>query len=85
MKLGWRCVESDNLGPAANSGAIGPLIPVGNGPGFRWDLVQSSGGKWSSFFEVTGMVDHLPEWWTTWTGTVDQITGIGQLKESWRR
>jgi hypothetical protein len=26
---------------------------------------------------VTGMVDHLPEWWTTWTGTVDQITGIG--------
>jgi hypothetical protein len=30
------------------------------------------------FFVVTGTVDHLPECWTTWTGTVDQITGIGQ-------
>ena len=46
----------------ADSGAIGPR--------FRWEVVQ--------FFEVTGMVDHLPECWTTWTGTVDQITGIGQ-------
>ena len=35
-----------------------------------WEVVQ--------FFEVTGMVDHLPECWTTWTGTVDQITGMGQ-------
>jgi hypothetical protein len=33
----------------ADSGAIGPLIPVGSGPRFRWELVQSSGGKWSSF------------------------------------
>ena len=54
----------------ADSGAIGPLIPVGSGPRFRWELVQ--------FFDVTGMVDHLPECWTTWTGTVDQITGSGQ-------
>ena len=33
----------------ADSGAIGPVIPVGIGPRFRWDLVQDSGGKWSSF------------------------------------
>ena len=33
----------------ADSGAIGPLIPVGSGPRFRWDLVHDSGGKWSSF------------------------------------
>ena len=34
---------------AADSGTIGPLIPVGSGPRFRWDLVHDSGGKWSSF------------------------------------
>ena len=33
----------------ADSGAIGPLIPVGSGPRFRWELVQHSGRKWSSF------------------------------------
>jgi hypothetical protein len=54
---------------STDSGGKWSAIPVGNGPGFRWEVVQ--------FFEVTGMVDHLPEWWTTWTGTVDQITGIG--------
>ena len=67
-----------HINQAADSGAIGPLIPVGSGPRFRWEMVQGSGGKWSSCLEVTGMVDHLPECWTTWTGTVDQITGIGQ-------
>jgi len=39
----------------ADSGAIGPLIPVGSGPRFRWEMVQDSGGKWSR-----------PEWWTTY-------------------
>ena len=62
---------------STDSGGKWSAIPVGSGPGFRWEVVQ--------FFDVTGMVDHLPECWTTWTGTVDQITGIGQLKESWRR
>jgi hypothetical protein len=55
---------------STDSGGKWSAIPVGNGPGFRWEVVQ--------FFGVTGMVDHLPECWTTWTGTVDQITGIGQ-------
>ena len=52
-------------------------IPVEVVPEFRWEVVQ--------ILEVTGMVDQLPEWWTTWTGTVDQITGIGQWKEGWRK
>jgi hypothetical protein len=38
-----------NPGRSADSGAIGPLIPVGSGPRFRWEVVQGSGGKWSSF------------------------------------
>ena len=42
------------------------------------DLVQSSGGKWSSFGDRTGILDHIPESWTTWNGTVDRITGMGQ-------
>ena len=54
---------------STDSGGKWSAIPVGSGPEFRWEVVQ--------FFEVTGMVDHLPECWTTWTGTVDQITGIG--------
>ena len=33
----------------ADSGASGPVIPVGSGPRFRWEVVQGSGGKWSSF------------------------------------
>jgi len=55
---------------STDSGGKWSAIPVESGPAFRWEVVQ--------FFEVTGMVDHLPECWTTWTGTVDQITGIGQ-------
>ena len=55
---------------STDSGGKWSAIPVGSGPEFRWEVVQ--------FLEVTGMVDHLPECWTTWTGTVDQITGIGQ-------
>jgi hypothetical protein len=55
---------------STNSGGKWSAIPVGSGPRFRCEVVQ--------FFEMTGMVDHLPECWTTWTGTVDQITGIGQ-------
>jgi hypothetical protein len=55
---------------STDSGGKWSAIPVGSGPEFRWEVVQ--------FFEVTGMVDPLPECWTTWTGTVDQITGIGQ-------
>ena len=41
--------SGSGLYPSADSGAIGPLIPVGSGPRFRWELVQHSGGKWSSF------------------------------------
>ena len=62
---------------SSDSGGKWSAIPVGSGPRFRWEVVQ--------FFDVTGMVDHLPECWTTWTGTVDQITGSGRLEESWRR
>jgi hypothetical protein len=64
QNCGFRCNWS------TDSGGKWSAIPVGTGPAFRWEVVQ--------FFEVTGMVDHLPECWTTWTGTVDQITGIGQ-------
>jgi len=32
---------------------------------FRRDLVQDPRGKWSSFRRRTGIMDRLPEWWTT--------------------
>ena len=47
--LPYSPAASPGPGHDADSGAIGPVIPVGIGPRFRWDLVQDSGGKWSSF------------------------------------
>jgi hypothetical protein len=44
-RLGVAIKTMKRLIQDADSGAIGPLIPVGNGPRFRWDLVQHSGGK----------------------------------------
>ena len=56
---------------SSDSGGNWSAIPVGSGPGFRWELVQflmayRNGGP------LTGIVDHM-------TGTVDQIAGIGQV------
>jgi hypothetical protein len=51
---------------------------------FRCEVVRDSSGKQSNF-------EGVPERWTTcrnvdrMTGTMDQITGIGQTSESWRR
>jgi hypothetical protein len=56
---------------SSDSGGNWSAIPVGSGPGFRWELVQilnvyRNGGP------LAGMLDHM-------TGTVDQIAGIGQV------
>src|SRR5215813_12678128 len=64
-KCGFRCNWS------SDSGGNWSAIPVGSGPGFRWEVVQflkvyRNGGP------LAGMLDHM-------TGTVDQITGIGQM------
>ena len=64
-RCGFRCNWS------SDSGGKWSAIPVGSGPGFRWEVVQflevyRNGGP------LAGMVDHI-------TVTVDQITGIGQV------
>src|SRR5262249_29111402 len=64
-RCGFRCNWS------SDSGGNWSAIPVGSGPGFRWEVVQfvkvhRNGGP------LAGMLDHM-------TGTVDQITGIGQM------
>jgi len=64
FSCGFRCNWS------SDSGGKWSAIPVGSGPGFRWELVQflmadRNGGP------LTGIVDHM-------TGTVDHIAGIGQ-------
>ena len=63
-RCGFRCKWS------TDSGVKWSVVPV--------EVVQSSGGKWSSFSDRARTVDHIPESWTAWNGTADRITGMGQ-------